>query len=272
MKQVNSRSANSIFHIPLTIYLLATFGSAWLIWLPPLIAQYFRLSLPVPTVVFITLGSFTPSIFALFLTWRYAGRIELRRLLGRVLVWRVSPVWYLISIVGPAILMILAMYGHILLGGTLPEYVPFGVRWTFVAINFVLIFIIGGPLGEEFGWRGLVLPALEAKLSPPWDSLMLGIIWTVWHLPLFLISESSQHSLPFWLFALLTMPLCILITWIYHCSRDSLLMVMLFHAAVNTWFGALKISPEATGSMRPLTFVLLLTWVAALLVVAGEIS
>jgi hypothetical protein len=49
-------------------------------------------------------------------------------------------------------------------------------------------------------------------------------------------------------------------------------MVMLFHAAVNTWFGALKISPEATGSMRPLTFVLLLTWVAALLVVVVEIS
>jgi len=63
------------------------------------------------------------------------------------------------------------------------------------------------------------------------------------------------------------MPLCILITWVYHCSGDSLLLVMLFHAAVNTWSGVLKIGPEAAGSTRPLTLVVLLTWIVALLVV-----
>ncbi len=267
MQTAHSRKTNSDVHIPLRIYLLVTFGIAWLIWLPLLIAEYLQLSLSVPSIVFITLGSFAPSIVALFITWRYAGGTALRQLLGRVLVWRISPAWYALAIVSPAIVMLLAISGHILLGGTMPDYAPFGARWLVVPVNLVLVFLIGGPLGEEFGWRGVVLPALEARFRPPWDSLILGIIWTAWHLPLFFISASAQHSLPFWLFALLTMPLCILITWVYHCSKESLLLVMLFHAAVNTWSGVLKISPEAAGSARPLTLVVLLTWVVALFVI-----
>jgi membrane protease YdiL (CAAX protease family) len=156
MQPAKSRRTNSIFHIPLTVYLLVTFGSTWLIWSPLLFAEYLRLPLPVPSVVFITLGSFVPSIVALFLTWRYAGGTELRHLLGRAFVWRVSPTWYLLAIVGPALVMLLAIGGHIFLGGSLPEYVPFGARWLIVAVNFVLVFLIGGPLGEEFGWRGIV--------------------------------------------------------------------------------------------------------------------
>ena len=270
MQPAHSRTSHSVNGIPLPLYLLVSFGGAWLIWLPLLIAEYLQLSLPVPSVVFITLGSFAPSVVALLLTWRYAGGTELRQLLGRALVWRVSPIWYLLAIFGPALMMLLAMGGHLVLGGTVPDYVPFGPRWLIVAVNIVLVFLIGGPLGEEFGWRGVVLPALEARFSPPWDSLILGIIWTVWHLPLFFISASAQHSLPFWLFALLTMPLCILITWVYHGSGESLLLVMLFHAAVNTWSGVLKISPEAAGSTRPLALAVLLTWVVALLIVGGR--
>jgi len=165
---------------------------------------------------------------------------------------------------------LLAMGVHVLLGGTIPDYVPFGVRWLIVVVNFILILLIGGPLGEEFGWRGLALPSLEARFSPLWASLILGVIWAVWHLPLFFISGSAQSSLPFGLYALLTIPLTILITWVYHGSGNSLLLVMLFHAAVNTWSGPLMISPEAAGSTRPLVLGVILTWLIALLVVVGR--
>lgn len=261
---------NKTVHISLTEYVLMTFGSAWIIWLPLLAAEYMRFTLPVPSVVLITLGSFAPSITALFLIRRSAGGAGQCRLLRRALIWRVSPIWYFLTIVGPGMVMVPAMVLHILLGGAVPAYVPFGPRWLLAVLNFVIVLLIGGPLGEEFGWRGVVLPALEARLRPPWDSLVLGIIWTLWHLPLFFISGSAQHSIPFWLFALLIMPLCILITRIYHGSGESLLLVMLFHAAVNTRSGFLKISPESTGSNRPLFLVAVLTWVAALLVVAGK--
>ncbi|NTV06320.1 MAG: CPBP family intramembrane metalloprotease [Chlorobiaceae bacterium] len=270
MQPTYSGSTNSTVHSSLTAYLLLTFGIAWLIWLPLLAAEYMGLPFLLPAIVFITLGTFVPSITALFLTWKNAGGTELRQLLSRALVWRVSPIWYVVAVFGPALVMLLAMGGHIVLGGAVPDYVPFGARWIIVAVNFVFVFLIGGPLGEEFGWRGVVLPALEARFNPPWDSLVLGVIWTLWHLPLFFISASSQHSLPFWLFALLSLPLCILITQVYHGSGDSLLLVMLFHAAVNTWSGPLMISPEATGSNRPLILATLFTWLVALLVVTGH--
>jgi hypothetical protein len=93
MQQTYLRSANALHPIPLITYLLLTFGSAWLIWSPLLVAEYTSLTLPVPAVVQITLGSFAPTITALFLTWRYAGKTELRQLLGRALIWCVSPIW-----------------------------------------------------------------------------------------------------------------------------------------------------------------------------------
>lgn len=267
MQQTSLRNANAVHPIPLSTYFLLTFGSAWLIWSPLLIAEDLHLTLSVPSFIFITLGSFAPSLTALFLTWRYAGGIELRRLLGQALIWRVSPIWYGIAIAGPALVMLLAMAMHILLGGTVPDYVPFGVRWLIVAVNFILVLLIGGPLGEEFGWRGFALPALETRFSPLWASLILGFIWIMWHLPLFFISDSAQHSLPFGMYALLTIPLTLLITWIYHGSGDSLLLVMLFHTSVNTWAGPLMISPEAAGSTRPFTLVVVLTWIVAILVI-----
>lgn len=267
MQPTKLASANPTARIPFSTYLLVTFGSAWLIWLPVLVAEYASLTLPVPSIVLITLGSFVPTLTALFLTWRYAGAGELRRLLRKALVWRVSLIWYVIAIFGPALEMLLAMGGHVLLGGTAPDYVPLGVRWLIVPVNFVLVLLIGGPLGEEFGWRGLALPALEARLSPLWASLLLGILWAVWHLPLFFIAASAQHSLPFGLYFLLTLPVSILITWVYHGSGNSLGLVMLLHAAVNTWSGPLRISPEAAGSTRPLALVVIFAWVVALLVV-----
>ena len=109
----------------------------------------------------------------------------------------------------------------------MPDYVPFGARWIIAAVNFILALLIGGPPGEEFGWRNVVLPALEARFNPPRDSLIPGIMLTLWQLPFFFISTSAQHSLHFF---------CILIMRLYHGSGEILLLVMLFHAAVNTCF------------------------------------
>jgi len=270
MQQTHSRRPNASYSFPLTAYLLVTFCSAWLIWLPLVVAEYTGFVMPVPPIVLIVLGSFMPTLIALLFSWRYSGVNELRRLLGQALIWRVSPIWYGIAIFGPALVMLLATGGHVLLGGTTPDYVPFGTRWLLVAVNLFLVLLIGGPLGEEFGWRGLVLPALERRVSPLWASLLLGLIWAVWHLPLFFVSASAQYGLSFGLYVLLTIPLTILITWVYHGSGDSLLLVMLFHSAVNTWSGPLQISPEAAGSTRPFALIIIFAWVVALLAVISQ--
>jgi membrane protease YdiL (CAAX protease family) len=76
--------------------------------------------------------------------------------------------------------------------------------------------------------------------------------------------------MPFGLYALLAIPLSLLMTWIYHRSGNSLLLVMLFHAAVNTWSGTLQISPDVAGSSRPLVLVVIATWFAALVVLSAR--
>lgn len=199
MKRAYSGRTQSIVHSLLTRYLLLTFGIAWVLWSPLLAAEYMGLPLPLPAIVFITLGTFVPSMTALFLTWRNAGTTELRHLLSQALVWRVSPFWYVLAIFGPALVMLLAMGGHIVLVGVVPDYVPFGFRWLIVPVNFVLVLLIGGPLGEEFGWRGVVLPALEARFKPPWASLLK------------IIPEATGSTRPLLLAALLTWAVALLV-------------------------------------------------------------
>ena len=58
---------------------------------------------------------------------------------------------------------------------------------------FVYIFFLGGPLGEEPGWRGFALPRLQRRYGPLVGSLILGPIWAFWHLPIFWIPELSAH-------------------------------------------------------------------------------
>jgi membrane protease YdiL (CAAX protease family) len=108
---------------------------------------------------------------------------------------------------------------------------------------------------------------LESGLGPLRASLLLGVVWAVWHLPLFFIATSAQHGTPFALYALLAVPLSLLMTWIYHRSGNSLLLVMLFHAAVNTWSGTLQIGPDVAGSIRPLVLVVIATWCVTLVIV-----
>lgn len=78
MQQTHSRGPNASYSLPLTAYLLVTFCSAWLIWLPLVIAEYTGFVMPVPPIVLIVLGSFMPTLIALLFSWRYSGVNELR--------------------------------------------------------------------------------------------------------------------------------------------------------------------------------------------------
>lgn len=102
-----------------------------------------------------------------------------------------------------------------------------------VLLNFVLIFLIGGPLAEEFGWRGYAQPVLQKIYDWRIVSLLLGIVWGIWHIPLFLIAQTAQSSIPFWLFGISTVALSVISGWIFNRSKESLIPVMIFHTAVN---------------------------------------
>lgn len=102
---------------------------------------------------------------------------------------------------------------------------------------FLLITLVNGPIPEELGWRGYALDHLQARLGAVAASIVLGVLWAIWHLPLFFF-EGMKHdvgirSLWFWLFVLQTIPVTIIFTWIFNNTSRSTLGAILFHFMTN---------------------------------------
>ena len=93
--------------------------------------------------------------------------------------------------------------------------------------------LVGGQSGEELGWRGYALPRLAARFGFGGGSVLLGVLWAVWHLPLFFVPEVDKSGQSFPLYLLQVTALSVAMAWLYANTRGSLLPVMLMHAAVN---------------------------------------
>ena len=87
--------------------------------------------------------------------------------------------------------------------------------------------------GEEVGWRGYLLPSLARRLGLGGATLVVGIIWAVWHLPLFFIPGSGSDGQSFPLYLAHVTALSVAMGWLYWKSAGSLLVVMVMHAAIN---------------------------------------
>jgi len=189
-----------------------------------------------------------PFIVLLFLGWGFVlasvlmtgltlGREAVVALLKRYLLWRVGWKWFLAAFLLEPILIVLGVYGNALLTGIAPDfsnviaYELFGegaTLWLFILPFFVIDIITNG---EEIGWRGYVLPRLQAKYSALTSTLILGAIWGLWHLPKFL---SHFDTIAFTWFMVHIMAFAFIQTWLYNNTKGSLLIVAICHAASNT--------------------------------------
>jgi hypothetical protein len=141
-------------------------------------------------------------------------------------------------------------------------------------MNFLLVFLVGGPLGEEFGWRGFALPGLQARWGWRVASLLLGVVWTVWHLPLFYSVGTVQSHLPMGLYALSAIASSVLFAWLFNRSRGSIVPVLVLHTAVNAWSLIIPVMVLPDGSnLRPFQIVVgILVLTAVALLVLGDRS
>jgi membrane protease YdiL (CAAX protease family) len=140
-------------------------------------------------------------------------------------------------------------------------------------VEFVRILFLGGPLGEELGWRGFALPRLQQRHTALTSSVLLGLVWGLWHIPLYFVPGTGQHEIlrtgtsPAFAiggFVTWTIGLSVLLTWLFNQTRGSLIVVILFHAAVNL----AAFLPAAVGSTGSASLLnVLLTWIIAILVV-----
>jgi len=179
--------------------------------------------------------AFGPLISAFSLTYLNEGKEGVKNLLKRGVNYRIGKIWYVpIFFLFPAITGV-ALLLAVLSGETLPELsVLFNP--LMIAVGFIYIFFLGGPFQEEWGWRGYALDRLQANWNALFSSLILGVIWGTWHLPLFFISGTIQSQTPIWGFMILIICGTILFTWLYNNTGGSILAVMLFHTMNNLSF------------------------------------
>ncbi|MEJ5293002.1 MAG: CPBP family intramembrane glutamic endopeptidase [Candidatus Methanosuratincola sp.] len=126
----------------------------------------------------------------------------------------------------------LALLTAVLTGDPLPEITAFSDP-LIIPFAFAYIFLLGGPLQEEFGWRGYALEVLQQKWSAFASSAVLGAVWGAWHLPLFYIQGTIQSQTPIWGFFVLIISGAFLFTWIYNNTGGSVLAVMIYHTMNN---------------------------------------
>ena len=201
------------------------------------------------------------------------GAAGIVALLRRLLIWRVGWVWYVVALLGPAVTYLLGIAIHVLLGGPSPDFlqpfvrqlVPPTYSLAFAGLVFFVFQLVAN--GEEFGWRGYAFPKLQDRHSALVASLIVGVVWALWHVPKYL-TAGDPHDLPFWFFALNMLASAILYTWVFNRTAGSLLLVLLLHAAVNTGIVMLPIMPAIVGTIRPLVIAYVLQDVAAAAVIA----
>jgi membrane protease YdiL (CAAX protease family) len=232
---------------PVTYFVLA-FAFTWALWVPAALEARGLISpLPVPATF---LGAFGPLAAAMVVTALESGRAGLRSLLDRVVRWRVAPVWYGVAILGPIALMLAAIALHVVLGGQPPSLgLLIGALPTLLI--YIVYMMLTVALGEEVGWRGYALPALQARYSALIASLILGVMWALWHLPVFFNPDTFYSNLPFGLWLAYLIPFAVLITWVFNSAGGSVLMAMFFHAVLNASGELWKTIPEY--SVKPST-------------------
>ena len=94
---------------------------------------------------------------------------------------------------------------------------------------------MGGPLGEEPGWRGYALPRLEAAFGPIQGSIVLAVLWVGWHVPMFFYP--GWVSAPLWIYALILLGVSFILTFVTNLARFNVLAPIATHAAFNTVSG-----------------------------------
>jgi CAAX protease family protein len=260
---------------PLVSYFLIAFAFTWALLFSVLLSKDglgllpYRVS-PALASAIVPAGLFGPSLAALIVTAATEGRAGVGHWLRRIVRWRVGVQWYLFVLLGLPAVMVL---GTLLRPGALAS-IDISALPSVVAYlgAFAFIVFLGGPLGEEPGWRGFALPRLQRLHGPLVGGLILGSLWALWHLPGFLVPQKLPPSgtvMDFVRFAVALIALAYIIQFVFNNTGGSVLMAILTHATWNTFYSAALVevfpAPAVVGSYLNLTIA---GWVLTLALIA----
>ena len=256
--------------VSLLRYFALTFATTWICWLAAGLlwrgGSSSGSSLSALGGAVFLLGVFMPGIVAVAETGRIHGGAGVRSLLGRILKARVPLRFFVVAAGYFAAVKLAVALLHRVVTGTWPTFSA--VPWYVMAAS--LLVSTWTQAGEEIGWRGYALPRMSDRFGLAGASVLLGVIWALWHLPHFFFfpqGDTFGQSFPVWL--LQVTAISVALAWLYWRTGGSLLLVMLMHAGVNNtnW-----VPSGVAGATNPLALsTSLVAWLTAgvLWVVAG---
>src|SRR5215217_4569302 len=247
--QPTSARQGLLVRYPLISFFVLAYAFSWLVWALWVLGKDGAGLLPInfsqAATGYLNAAAIIagPTIAAFIMTATTEGREGVRRLLGRYVLWRVGLRWYLFALLGVPLIMLL---GTMVYSMELPNLGALGgpsYLLSYLA-TFALVTVLGGPLLEEGGWRGFALPRMERLYGPLLASLILGVLWALWHLPEFLVPSWTAAMggggiLVITLFILGDSTIAIVITWVFNNTRASVLLAILVHASIDTFSGTL---------------------------------
>lgn len=224
-------------------YFGLTFLMSWLLWSP--------LYLNAEASEFWVLpGAWGPTFAAVILTLKSKGKTGLKKLLGKLLIWKVPLKYYLFAIFGilGVGLVSVSIYGlmsgqwpnvNLVLNGMGLENGDLGLAFLLLPVFYLINTLVGGPIAEELGWRGYAQEILQKKYSPNLTGLIIGFMWAIWHLPLFVFLPKAIGSMPVLVYIPLMTAMGVIFSWLYNRTRGSVLLAILLHGGMNFAHGFL---------------------------------
>lgn len=225
----------------LAFFFALVFLLTWPLQIIDALGSHGVLSFRIPFWMQLIIVAYMPSVAAVIVAVIAEGRAGLRELLCKLLMWRVGVRWYVFAIFGYAALC----GGAIVLGNITSEGAPFPLltddlfkgsplQWLIMLPVFFLIITLTN--GEELAWRGFALPRLQARWNALNSSMILGVVWVAFHLPLFFtLTDSELNFMAMASKSLQLLGASVIFTFLYNHTRGSVLLAYLLHGAANTW-------------------------------------
>lgn len=230
-----SNVPNHLKRFQLPLFFLLSLIISWVIWVPQAaVTLGITESAISPESPLMLLSVWGPGLAAIIVTLLIAGKAGLHKLFHPIRYWSVGIQWYLFVLFYPAVIWLVGRAIDTLLGQsyelTIPILTYFGPEQAMM-VPVALLSAFPNTLGEELGWRGFALPKLQAKHNALVSSIILGLLWGFWHIPLWI--ANGQMGLPLLVDVLTMVAPAILFTWVYNNTSGSLLLAWLFHWAIT---------------------------------------
>ena len=234
-----------VHRFPSTVFFALAYGLSWAAWTPYILSAnglgWIPLRFPevlgTSQLLGMLPGAYLGPLTAAFVVTAGAeGRAGLRSWSQRLVRWRVGWRWYLFVLAGVPATILLATYA---LPAAWGHVATVGIVVVAAYLPMLFVQFVTTAIAEEPGWRDFALPRLQSRFGAVRGTVVLGLLWGGWHLPLFLTEWGGWPNVS-WVspveFVACCVPLSLVMTWVFNRTRQSLPIVMVLHASINATY------------------------------------